>query len=91
MSFATVNDAENAFSTHREPASIPEQPTKLKYKSYKSVACPSRMSLWLSQIFRKKFLKLRHHFKERMRENSKLYEDEQHAIRIARRLQEENE
>jgi len=36
-------------------------------------------------------MKIRHMFKERMRENNRLYEDEQHSERVARRLQEENE
>ena len=40
---------------------------------------------------RKKFLKMRHKFKERMRENSRYYDEEQQSQRIARRLQEQNE
>ncbi|KAL6721415.1 hypothetical protein ACLMJK_000518 [Lecanora helva] len=41
--------------------------------------------------YKKKFLKMRHRFKERMRENGRFYEEEQHATKIARRLQEQNE
>ena len=40
---------------------------------------------------RKKFMKLRHGFKEKMRESNRLYDEEQHAMRLARRLQEQNE
>ena len=36
-------------------------------------------------------MKIRHTFKERMRESAKLYDEEQHAMRLARRLQEQNE
>ena len=42
-------------------------------------------------LYRKKFLKLRHKFKERIRESATLYDEEHHAIRLARRLQEQNE
>ncbi|KAG8529487.1 uncharacterized protein KY384_006124 [Bacidia gigantensis] len=41
--------------------------------------------------YKKKFLKLRHHFREKMRDSNTLYDDEQHAKQIARRLQEEND
>ena len=40
---------------------------------------------------RKKYLKIRHIFKERMRESNALFDDEQNAIKLARRLQEQNE
>lgn len=40
---------------------------------------------------RKKFLKLRHNFKDKMRDSNRLFDEEQHAMRLARRLQEQNE
>ena len=40
---------------------------------------------------RKKFLKLRHVFRERMRESNALFEEEERAKRIVGRLQEQNE
>ena len=43
------------------------------------------------RYYRKKFLKMRHNFKDKMRENGRLYEEEHHSARIARRLQEQNE
>ncbi|KAI4245786.1 MAG: hypothetical protein L6R40_002314 [Gallowayella cf. fulva] len=41
--------------------------------------------------YRKKYLKMRHGFKEKMRESNALFEEEQHAVRIANRLQERND
>ncbi|KAL8732194.1 MAG: hypothetical protein Q9166_002941 [cf. Caloplaca sp. 2 TL-2023] len=41
--------------------------------------------------FRKKYLKMRHGFKEKMRESNTLFEEEQHAVRLASRLQEQND
>ncbi|KAL8813674.1 MAG: hypothetical protein Q9223_000295 [Gallowayella weberi] len=41
--------------------------------------------------YRKKYLKMRHGFKEKMRESNALFEDEQQAVRIANRLQERND
>ena len=41
--------------------------------------------------YRKKYLKMRHGFKDKMRESNALFEEEQHTIRIAHRLQEQNE
>ena len=41
--------------------------------------------------YKKKFLKLRHAFRDRMRDSNALYEDEQRAKQIARRLQEQND
>lgn len=43
------------------------------------------------RLLRKKFLKIRHAFRDRMRESNMLYDDEQRAKQIARRLQEQNE
>ena len=40
---------------------------------------------------RKKFFKLRHNFKDKMRDSNKFFDQEQHATRLARRLQEQNE
>ena len=48
-------------------------------------------SIHLTSVHRKKFLKMRHTFKDKMRDNGRLYEAEQHSRRIARRLQEQNE
>ena len=48
-------------------------------------------SLILTTNRRKKFLKLRHNFKDRMRDSNKFFDEEQHAMRLARRLQEQNE
>lgn len=42
-------------------------------------------------LCRKKFLKLRHKFKDKMRDSNRLFDEEQHAMRLARRLQEQNE
>ncbi|KAL8775026.1 MAG: hypothetical protein Q9209_000505 [Squamulea sp. 1 TL-2023] len=41
--------------------------------------------------YRKKYLKMRHGFKDRMRESNALFEEEQHTVRIANRLQEQND
>lgn len=41
--------------------------------------------------YRKKYLKMRHGFKAKMRESNTLFDDEQATIRIAHRLQEQNE
>ncbi|KAI4270250.1 MAG: hypothetical protein L6R38_007193, partial [Xanthoria sp. 2 TBL-2021] len=41
--------------------------------------------------YRKKYLKMRHGFKAKMRESNTLFDDEQATIRIANRLQEQNE
>ncbi|MCJ1261872.1 hypothetical protein MMC22_001741 [Lobaria immixta] len=41
--------------------------------------------------FKKKFLKMRHIFKERMRESNALFDEEQNAMKLARRLQEQND
>ncbi|MCJ1466414.1 hypothetical protein MMC07_005033 [Pseudocyphellaria aurata] len=41
--------------------------------------------------FKKKFLKMRHIFKEKMRESNSLFDDEQNAMKLARRLQEQND
>ncbi|KAL8739195.1 MAG: hypothetical protein Q9181_000086 [Wetmoreana brouardii] len=41
--------------------------------------------------YRKKYLKMRQIFKEKMRESNTLFEEEQHATRIADRLQEQND
>ncbi|KAL9131356.1 MAG: hypothetical protein Q9217_000683 [Psora testacea] len=41
--------------------------------------------------YKKKFLKLRHAFREKMRESNTLYYEEQRAKQIARRLQEQND
>ncbi|KAL8668147.1 MAG: hypothetical protein Q9202_000125 [Teloschistes flavicans] len=40
---------------------------------------------------RKKYLKMRQGFKEKMRQSNSLFEEEQHATRIADRLQEQND
>ncbi|KAL8626535.1 hypothetical protein Q9189_007777, partial [Teloschistes chrysophthalmus] len=40
---------------------------------------------------RKKYLKMRQGFKEKMRQSNSLFEEEQHATRIANRLQEQND
>lgn len=40
---------------------------------------------------RKKFLKMRHIFREKMKESHTLFDDEQNAMKLARRLQEQNE
>lgn len=42
-------------------------------------------------LCRKKFLKLRHNFKDKMRDSNRFFDEEQHAMRLARRLQEQNE
>ncbi|KAI4277688.1 MAG: hypothetical protein LQ337_001561, partial [Flavoplaca oasis] len=41
--------------------------------------------------YRKKYLKMRHGFKAKMRESNTLFDDEQATVRIANRLQEQNE
>lgn len=42
-------------------------------------------------IIRKKFLKLRHRFRDLMHESNGFFDQEQHAKAIASRLQEQNE
>ena len=63
---------------------------KATYKSYKYVvASPTfRPKLMLS---RKKYRKIRHAFNQTMTASTNLFINEQNAIRIARRLQEQNE
>lgn len=41
--------------------------------------------------YKKKFLKLRHNFKDRMRDSNRFFDEEQHAMRLARRLEEQND
>ncbi|KAL8894255.1 MAG: hypothetical protein Q9192_004477 [Flavoplaca navasiana] len=41
--------------------------------------------------YRKKYLKMRHGFKAKMRESNTLFDDEQATVRIANRLQEQND
>ncbi|KAL9071590.1 MAG: hypothetical protein Q9161_004157 [Pseudevernia consocians] len=41
--------------------------------------------------YKKKFLKLRHNFKDKMRDSNRFFDEEQHAMRLARRLQEQND
>lgn len=91
MSFPTVNDSEGAGSSHPEPVSMAMDISRPKYKSYKYVPPITSRAPCADRVCRKKYMKMRHTFKERMRENNRLYEDEQHSERIARRLQEENE
>ncbi|KAL8644659.1 MAG: hypothetical protein Q9226_007652, partial [Calogaya cf. arnoldii] len=40
--------------------------------------------------YRKKYLKMRHGFKAKMRDSNALFDDEQATVRIANRLQEQN-
>ena len=42
-------------------------------------------------VGRKKFLKMKHTFKEKMGESNSLFDEEQRAMKLARRLQEQNE
>ena len=41
--------------------------------------------------YRKKYNKMRHTFKGKMQDSNSLFNDEQKALKIARRLQEQNE
>ena len=77
-----------------EPKDVPaeEVPTaKPTYKSYKSVLSKSNDGDRSDREYRKKFLKIRHSFRERMRESNALFDDEQRATKLTRRLQEQNE
>ncbi|KAF6234274.1 hypothetical protein HO173_007696 [Letharia columbiana] len=49
---------------------------------------PSRLSY---KSYKKKFLKLRHNFKDKMRDSNRFFDEEQHSMRLARRLQEQND
>lgn len=69
-----------------------EESNKATYKSFKlgAILCyVARTQAYT--VPRKKFLKMRHTFKEKMRESNALFDDEQNAMKLARRLQEQNE
>lgn len=69
-----------------------EESNKATYKSFKSGAILCYVARFQAYtLSRKKFLKMRHTFKEKMRESNALFDDEQNAIKLARRLQEQNE
>lgn len=69
-----------------------EESNKATYKSFKlGVILCYAARLQAYTVSRKKFLKMRHIFKEKMRESNALFDDEQNAIKLARRLQEQNE
>lgn len=89
MAFASVNmPGPEAF----ESPMMLEESNKATYKSFKSGDIPCYASQFQAYtITRKKFLKMRHTFKEKMRESNALFDEEQHAIKLARRLQEQNE
>ena len=45
----------------------------------------------IDTVSRKKFIKMRHAFKYKMWESNNLFAEEQKAMKLARRLQEQNE
>lgn len=87
MSFTSVNETgSTALPT------LGDSPDKIKYKSFKSELGFRNHLKFLTDVFcRKKFLKIRHNFKGKMRENNILFEEEQNAMKLAQRLQEQNE
>lgn len=89
MAFASVNmPGPEVFES---PVTM-EESNKATYKSFKSGAILCFASRFQAYRFtRKKFLKMRHTFKEKMRESNALFDEEQNAIKLARRLQEQNE
>ena len=85
MSFATVNNQDAAPPSN-------EEASKPTYRSYKYRHLFSSFKKPHTDYQRrKKFLKMRHNFKNRMRDSNKFFDEEQHAMRLARRLQEQNE
>ena len=85
MSFPTVNSLD-------VPPLANDESSKPTYKSYKYGDLFSLFSKAdTDYLGRKKFLKLRHNFKDKMRDSNKFFDEEQHAMRLARRLQEQNE
>ena len=77
----------------REPClgSMKEEP-QAKYKSFKYVRGKSLLHLPLTSCSsRKKYNKMRYIFKDKMRESTALFNEEQKAIKTAHRLLEQNQ